>query len=95
MGRDMKNQTDDGMSKEKIKEDSCNRGDGDMVEIAKRWSLRAMKPYVILTQDRKQNDLPVKKRIDGSKSEIHLSIKEINQGGQVSIMLPHQSKTRE
>lgn len=69
--------------------------EGDMVEIAKRWSLRAMKPYVILTQDRKQNDLPVKKRIDGSKSEIHLSIKEINQGGQVSIMLPHQSKTRE
>lgn len=49
MERDMKNQADDGMAKEKIREDSCNRGEGDMVEIAKRWSLRAMKTYVILT----------------------------------------------
>lgn len=45
----MKNQVDDGMAKEKIREDNCNRGEGDMVEIAKRWSLRAVKPHVILT----------------------------------------------
>lgn len=45
----MKNQVDDGMAKEKIREDNCNRREGDMVEIAKRWSLRAVKPYVILT----------------------------------------------
>lgn len=36
----MKSQADDGMAKEKIRKGSCNRGEGDMVEIVKRWSLR-------------------------------------------------------
>lgn len=40
MGRDVKNQADDGMAKGKIREASCNRGGGDMVEITRRWSLR-------------------------------------------------------
>lgn len=39
MERDVKKQADDGMAKEKIREASCNRGEEDMIEIAKRWSL--------------------------------------------------------
>lgn len=40
MGRDVKKQADDRMAKDKIREASCNRGEEDMIEIAKRWSLR-------------------------------------------------------
>lgn len=40
MERDVKRQADDGMTKEKIREASCNRGEEDMIEIAKTWSLR-------------------------------------------------------
>lgn len=36
----MKRQADDGVAKEKIREASCNRREEDMIEIAKRWSLR-------------------------------------------------------
>lgn len=99
MERDIKRQADDGMAKEKIREASCNRGEEDMIEIAKTWSLRQSNEAVCetTTQNRKQNDLQVKERTDGSKSEIHLCTREIHpltQADQVNIMLGHQSKNK-
>lgn len=59
MERDMKNQADDGMAKEKIREDSCNRGEGDIVEIAKRWSLRQSNEALCDTDIEQETKLPV------------------------------------
>lgn len=97
MQRDVKKQADDGMAKEKINEANCNRGEEDMIEIAKRWSLWQSNEAIheTMTQNRKQNDLQVKKIIDGSKSEIHLCMREICPLTQADQVLGHQPKARE
>lgn len=54
----MKNQADDGTAKDKIREDGCNRGEGDIVEIAKRWSLRRSNEALCDTGIEQETKLP-------------------------------------